>query len=221
MEEMKNQLTEQFMRLDSLILRDMRRSRGKKSPFMHPRSGQGRILSLLKLQPEIEQKELGYLLNMSRQALAELLGKLEKSEYITRTPSEKDRRSYIIILTDKGREALPSESAKMDDGDVIEAIFDCLSDEEKGSLSGYLNRIIAALEEKFKDDANDYAEFVRERFFSRHGVDEHGGNWFNHEYDRGYRRGRDNGHDPRHGSKHGNERGRGREKSDRRGAWDR
>ena len=184
MDEIKNQLTEQLLQLDSLLHRCLRRSRGKDRSSIHPRKGQGRVLSLLKLQPEIEQKELGYLLNMSRQALAELLGKLEKSGYITRVQSEKDRRSYIITLTDAGREALPTENAKRDDGEEIEAIFDCLNEDEQRSLSGYLERVIAALEEQFKDDENGYAEFVRERFFSRHGFDERPGGWFGHGRDR-------------------------------------
>ena len=211
MNEMKNQLAEQFLRLDRLLFRYLRRSRGKDSSFMNPRRGQGRVLSLLKLQPEIEQRELGYLLNMSRQALAELLGKLEKSGYITRTQSDKDRRSFIVTLTDKGREALPDRSSKTDDDDEVEAVFGCLNEDEQDSLGGYLDRIIASLEEQFKDGENDYAEFVRERFFSKHGFDEHGGGWFGHGH--GHRHGRGRGHN--HDHEDGHRRGHGREKPDR------
>ncbi|MDR0508267.1 MAG: MarR family transcriptional regulator [Candidatus Methanoplasma sp.] len=129
--------------------------------------GQGRVLSLLKLQPEIGQKELGYLLDMSKQALAGLLGKLEKNGYITRTESEKDRRSYIIKLTEKGRNVLEDRETEDDD------LFECLNEEEQRNLSNYIDRIIAVLEEKVGvDDKDDYAEFFRERFFAEHGLDE-------------------------------------------------
>lgn len=60
---------------------------------------------MLKLKLEITQKELTYLLDMSKQALGELLSKLEKAGYITRKPSEEDRRMIIITLTEKGKAA--------------------------------------------------------------------------------------------------------------------
>ena len=139
---------------------------------MNPHRGQGRILAILKLQPEIGQKELGYLLDMSKQALAELLGKLEKNGYITRTQSERDRRSYIVKLTDSGREALPDTNAPDAEIGEADAAFDCLNEEEQRNLTDYLSRIISTLEEKFNDSGeedDDYADFYRERFFARHG----------------------------------------------------
>ena len=93
------------------------------------------MLAILKMKPEISQKELGFLLNMSKQALAELLAKLEKSGYITREPSEEDKRVMTIKLTESGMNAA---------GDVGEGapetakIFDCLSDEELTAFSGIL-----------------------------------------------------------------------------------
>jgi len=152
-----------------LILRSWMQPHTKYRSFMNPHRGQGRILAILKLQPEIGQRELGYLLDMSKQALAELLGKLEKSGYITRTQSEKDRRSYIIKLTDAGRDALPDDSFITDDNREKTAFFDCLNDEEQNNLNGYLGRIITELEKKFDDnDEDDYAEFIRKRFFAKH-----------------------------------------------------
>lgn len=195
MTELKDQLKGQFRCLDALLLRyymwagardgvlpphkekEMRRyyahaGMGNSFP-MTPHRGQGRVLSLLKLQPEIGQKELGYLLDMSKQALAELLSKLEKNGYITRTESEKDRRSYIIKLTEKGREAF--SDIEMEENDDFGALFDCLNEEEQRNLSDYIGRIIAALEERVgSNDRDDYAEFFRERFFAEHGFDQRG-----------------------------------------------
>ena len=169
MTELKNQLEEQFRHLDSLLLRNYMRMHANDGFSMTLHRGQGRVLSLLKLQPEIGQKELGYLLDMSKQALAGLLGKLEKNGYITRTESEKDRRSYIIKLTEKGRNVLEDREVEDDD------LFECLNEEEQRNLSNYIDRIISVLEEKVGvDDKDDYAEFFRERFFAEHGLDNRG-----------------------------------------------
>ena len=79
------------MRLEGLLHRHM--AVGRQRTFMNPHRGQGRVLSILKLKPEITQKELTYLLDMSKQALGELLKKLENCGYITRTPSRKMEES--------------------------------------------------------------------------------------------------------------------------------
>ena len=165
MDEQRKQLVVQFMRLSGFFLRyNMQKPRNK---GVNPYKGQGRILAILKMQPEIVQKELGYLLDISKQALAELLNKLEKKGYITRTKSKKDRRSYVIKLTDAGREAMPEKSDERDN-DNIEEIFDCLSDEEQNNLINYMERIIGTIEEKIWDDEDSYASFFRKRFFSKH-----------------------------------------------------
>ena len=49
-------------------------------PYGDSRRGQGRVLAILKMQPEISQKELLYLLDMRPQSLGELLSKLEKTD---------------------------------------------------------------------------------------------------------------------------------------------
>ena len=71
---------------------------------------------MLKLKPEISQKELSDLLDMRPQSLGELLGKLERNGYITRTPSERDQRVLIIRLTDAGKNYQPLNEQKSDTG---------------------------------------------------------------------------------------------------------
>jgi DNA-binding MarR family transcriptional regulator len=138
---------------------------------MNPYKGQGRILSLLKMQPEIGQKEIGYLLDISKQALSDSLSKLEKSGYITRIQSEKDKRSYIIKLTDSGFKAAPDSSSEKTEEEYQSGMgFECLRDDEQRTLSDYLGRIIAAMEEMLGDNDDDYAEFIRERFLMAHGL---------------------------------------------------
>jgi len=166
MKNKRKQLAMQLMRLDEVFLRYIMISHANKD--INPHKGQGRVLTILKMQPEMEQKELGYLLDISKQALAELLNKLEKRGYITREKSEKDRRSFVIKLTDAGCEAISEEKDEIDD-DYIEEIFDSLSDKEQEDLINYMGRIIDTIEKKIGFDKDDYASFFRERFFARHG----------------------------------------------------
>jgi DNA-binding MarR family transcriptional regulator len=184
MNETKTLLTKQFLHAETLMRRYHIQKWSGAEAFRNPHRGQGRVLSILKLQPEMEQKEIGYLLDLSKQALAELLSKLEKAAYITRSQSEKDRRSYIIRLTDAGREAAAKVASEIADDNGAGAGFDCLSEEEQRNLSGYLTRVITALEEKLgvSDGENDYAEFFRERFFAKHGFDRHKMQRWHHDF---------------------------------------
>ena len=103
--------------------------------------GRGRVLSILKERPEISRKELEGQLNISRQALNELLGKLEKGGLVVRTPSETDRRVMMIRLTEKGRVA----AVESDEGiHPLTGLLSCLNEEEKASFSDYLDRILNA-----------------------------------------------------------------------------
>lgn len=162
-------LMELFTRADALLHRYQGAYFRNFGPFSSPHKGQGRVLSLLKLQPEITQKELGYLLDMRNQSLGELLGKLERNGYITRTPSEKDRRVMNIRLTDDGSKAAEELGGKQDD---VNQIFSCLSDEEQAMLSDYLERLINALEKTFE-----------EMGIPEHDHGHHGNRPHNHPYD--------------------------------------
>ena len=57
-----------------------------------------------------------------------VLDKLQKKEYIVRQKDENDKRSMIVLLTDKGEELIkeifPTHSA------LLSSLFDALSDEE-------------------------------------------------------------------------------------------
>ncbi len=118
---------------------------GRKDPavFQHSHRGQGRILSILQMQPEISQKDLSYLLDMSNQSLSELLGKLEKAGFITKTKSQADRRIMNIKLTAAGAEAANQVAEQKNEGDEF---FECLTDEERESFVHCLNKIISANE---------------------------------------------------------------------------
>jgi DNA-binding MarR family transcriptional regulator len=171
MTETNKDLLEQFMRLDTLLRRYYMIQLHHRGPFGNPHRGQGRVLSILKLQPEISQKELLYLLDMSKQSLTELLNKLEKSGYITRTPSEADRRAFMVKLTEAG--AAATEEAEENQPDM-EKLFDALNDQEQEQFSGYVERLITELEKQLGDRGEGEAALfdhlrTRAQFFARHG----------------------------------------------------
>jgi DNA-binding MarR family transcriptional regulator len=133
-----SKLMEQFMQIQWLLIRQHHLNHAPFGFSGNPYRGQGRVLKLLKMQPEITQKELLELLDMRPQSLGDLLKKLEQKGYITRTPLESDKRVMIIRLTEKGENAEIKDDKQLG----FDNLFDCLSGEEQAQLSGFLERII-------------------------------------------------------------------------------
>lgn len=149
MNDREQELMELMIQIEMIIRREMMGRFHSSRIQMNPHRGQGRIMSLLKLQQEISQKELSYLLDMSKQGLAELLGKLEMAGYIIRKPSTEDGRVMMIQLTEKGRVAAEEMEQKESGTDTV---FSCLSEEEQSNLKKYLKKIIKNAQEKMPDD---------------------------------------------------------------------
>ena len=135
---------EQFIRIEWLLRRRHLQDQKRQGPVADPHRGQGRVLALLKLKDKISQKELSSILDIRSQSLGELLAKLERKGYITRTPSENDRRVMEIQLTDIGMRAAEQDEPGKGKPDF----FECLDDEEKEILKGYFSRMISKLEHK-------------------------------------------------------------------------
>lgn len=153
---------ERFARISALLHRYQGQCFRNFGPLGNPHRGQGRVLSLLRLKPDISQKELSYLLDMRSQSLGELLNKLERSGYITRTPSEEDRRVMNVHLTPEGTAAAEQQTSPAESD-----LFECLSAEEREQLLAYLDRIIAALEtatESIQDEREPFPPHGREGF---------------------------------------------------------
>jgi DNA-binding MarR family transcriptional regulator len=137
-------LLEQLFRLLGLLRRRRLQMHGERGPFGSPHQGQGRVLALLKLKPQVSQKELSSILDIRSQSLGELLAKLERQGYIARTPSEEDRRVMNISLTEAGIAA----SEKQDEAADVDSFFECLDAEEQKKLGEYLERLNQRLEEE-------------------------------------------------------------------------
>lgn len=166
MSEKTGTISEQMEKLQTLMHRLVFHnyvSEGK--PTRNPYRGQGRVLAALNQKPEISQKELTQQLGMSKQSLAELLGKLEKNGMIRRTQSEKDKRSVIVHLQPKGREAA---SELGDFSYDVEHIFDCLNETERTQFEDYLQRIIDRCSESFPGESAEERKERMESFLSYH-----------------------------------------------------
>ena len=164
MNETKLIIHEQLLQLQMLMHRAMFVPFGR---LPSPHRGQGRVLAILKLKPEISQRELTYLLGMSKQAVAELVGKLEKGGYVTRESSEEDKRVMNVKLTDAGAKA--ADEADDSSPETVK-ILDCLDESEQAALSDYLARIIRQYEEHFPDEDFEQRRKMMEAFMADHGA---------------------------------------------------
>lgn len=141
---MENQLNDQFMKLQHQMRRYMHQQMAKNKGF-EPHRGQGRVLALLKLHPEISQKDLTFVLGMRPQSLGELLQKMADKEWITREPSTEDKRVMIVKITDLGK----AEAEKINQRpDFTSELFENFSAEEKEQWSQLIEKLIVNLQEK-------------------------------------------------------------------------
>ena len=102
MEKQDITLTEQFITLSRLMMHKHHHMKGN---HMHsPYRGQGRILSLLKMEPEMSQKKLSSYWEYARNQYVKFSAKLEQNGYITRKQSDEDRRSLIYPIDRKRNE---------------------------------------------------------------------------------------------------------------------
>lgn len=138
-------LLEKYVKLGTLMTRYQHCMRKEQRIAADPLRGQGRVLMLLKMHPDVSQRDLGYVLGMRNQTLGELLAKLERSGYITRTPSPRDRRAMIVHLTPEGEKAANTIHMQQR---ALANPFESLTDEEKAQVCAAFDKMIAALEEK-------------------------------------------------------------------------
>lgn len=149
MDNLNRNIFEKFLRVEMLFHRLHDCYFRHRGPTGTPVRGQGLVLSIIKENPNITQKQLNEQLGMRQQSVAELLRKLENNRYITRVPCKTDRRVMEIQLTKEGIQAAQvPESIRS----ATEKIFSCLNDEEKDNFSLYLEKIAENLEKHMEND---------------------------------------------------------------------
>ena len=203
METNEMELLPQFIRIGELMHRYRHWAHQMCGPGADPHRGQGRVMALLKMRPEISQKDLSYLLDIRPQSLGELLAKLERGGYIEREPSPEDRRVMNIKLTEAGASAAEQRTMAAD-----ATMFSSLTGDERTTLGGLLAKVVAELEQSL------------EKMHEEHGCEEHGRHRHHPPHERRHLHSHEHEHDEHgHGCGHGRphdraegfEMGRGRE----------
>lgn len=156
-----SKLYDKLARLQWLLHKQQVKTYTTSGPMADTSRGQGRILAVLRMKDGISTRDLSYLLGIRVSSLNELLAKLEKAGYITRQPSEEDKRIILIHLTEQGRR---EQGPMQDPADI----FGCLTDEEQQHFGAYLDRLIEALEAELgsdseRDGISQWMKAARER----------------------------------------------------------
>lgn len=155
---MVSDLYEKLAKVQWLVRKQQMRGWITGGPMADTTRGQGRIIAILQLRDDISTKDLSYLLGVRTSSLNELLAKLEKNGYVSREPSEQDKRVMLVKLTEKGKNEKVPEPSDFDD------IFSCLSGDEQDIFGEYLDRLITALRANIGDEASARMEAIRSRF---------------------------------------------------------
>lgn len=119
--------------------------------FLYEGKGsQKRILIVLdEIGGSITQRELTERLGIQPGSASEVIAKLESAGYIKRTPSEADRRTVDIELTETGKKV--TADAKEQRVQRHKEMFSCLSDDEKKELLSLLEKVNTDWESRYKD----------------------------------------------------------------------
>ncbi|NEG69188.1 MarR family winged helix-turn-helix transcriptional regulator [Bifidobacterium choloepi] len=115
---------------------------GRQARLFNPMRGQGRVLMALRLGRRVSQRDLALRLGLSRQAVAEVVKKLEAGGFLVREPSAADNRMMLVSLTRKGHEVAATLGTEET---TTESMVACLSPDERRTLLGYLERMLATV----------------------------------------------------------------------------
>ena len=116
------------------------------------KGSQKRILMLLDENGTMTQSDLTQQLEIQPGSASEVLGKLEESGFLVRTPSEADRRTTNIDLTGAGRAA--AEWARTLRRERHDQMFACLGEEEKAALLALLEKVNDHWDQQYRKAAS-------------------------------------------------------------------
>lgn len=102
-------------------------------------TGQPRVLSQLQIKDRITQRELADACSIEPATLSRALDRLEDMGYLTRKENPNCRRSYLVVLTEEGREIV--EQVHQVFQDVEERMMRGFSEKEIELLYGLMERI--------------------------------------------------------------------------------
>jgi MarR family transcriptional regulator for hemolysin len=102
---------------------------------------EARLLSLLRRQGgRAQQEALSASMNIDRSNAGRALLRLEREGLVRRQPDEADRRSRLVLLTDKGR--LLAEQVDKLRRSIAREMLAALSNAEAGVVLGLLSKVV-------------------------------------------------------------------------------
>lgn len=113
------------------------------------KGSQKRILIVLLETGEITQRVLTERLGIQPGSASEVLAKLEHAGLIVRRPSDEDRRTTNVSLTEIGREQASEAKAKRQER--YKMMFSCLTEAEECELLSLLEKINHDWESRYGD----------------------------------------------------------------------
>lgn len=117
------------------------------------KGSQKRILIVLYEFGTVTQSDLTQHLGIQSGSASEVLAKLESAGFITRMPSETDRRTMDVRLTETGI-AMAAE-AKKEREERHDQMFACLSNDEKTELLAMLEKLNFSWHESYREEETE------------------------------------------------------------------
>lgn len=136
MEDKNEEIILSFFEVMKLSRRFASQKSKKNSSLM---VGQYYCLQLLFLKDGRTQKELAEILNIRATSLSETIARLETQKMIRRERSKEDKRTFLVYLTDKGRDC--AKQNLKDREKLYSYMLHPLSEEEKEQFGSILNKI--------------------------------------------------------------------------------
>ena len=113
--------------------------------------GQPKLITYLANHGPCRQRELAEYFEIDSAAVSRMLDSLEKGGFVIRRMDEESRRSNVIDLTEKGRQACQEWRGHCRDMENI--MLSDFSDEEKARFADYLSRVYQNFRNRKKEDA--------------------------------------------------------------------
>lgn len=105
------------------------------------------LIELAEQEGELTQRELTEQLGIQPGATSDMLARLEDEGYIARTPSQTDRRTTDVLLTERGnrmaQEAMCQRTLRQAE------MFSCLSEDERTILQSLLEKLNADWQRRY------------------------------------------------------------------------
>lgn len=102
------------------------------------------VLEALKLEPDLDQAQLGSISATTKATLTEMLSRMEARGLIMRETAKTDGRQKIVTLTPEGSAVL--DKIRPVAAEINQGMIEVLSEEEQNTLLDLLGKIVGSME---------------------------------------------------------------------------